>query len=193
VKQSSVIFNSQSFLIAFVVLVVGFVIFAGVALVAVAAIFGRLAKGFFWGKLFAIHVVGERGYRGLAIEGDGLGVYVLGGDLEAIEEEPGALGIESGGTERVEDLGEGDLDGLAIFQDRDVDGLVSAVAFSGGVEVTAGVEVAVWLAGENRRLAPGSAGHDMATLFMHYDPSPPYSVRWWFVFNRLAHLSVVKY
>ena len=42
---------------------------------------------------------------------------ILRGDLEGVEEKARAARVNAGGTERVEDLGEGDLDGAAVFED----------------------------------------------------------------------------
>ena len=55
------------------------------------------------------------------LDGVGLGIRgpgareVDGGDLEAVEEEPRAAGVELVGGEAIEDLADGDLDGAAIL------------------------------------------------------------------------------
>ena len=77
---------------------------------------------------------------------------VDGGKLEAVEEGGGAFGLEVSGGEGVDDDGEGDLDGLAVFEGGEFDVLAGdkvAGAGCGGAPkagvalVEAGVEVAV--------------------------------------------------
>jgi hypothetical protein len=75
---------------------------------------------------------------------------ILRGDLESVEKETGAAGIELGAGKAVEDLGECNLDGAAIFENREFDGLLFALGFFGGEAVQAGVEVAVGRATKER-------------------------------------------
>ena len=75
-------------------------------------------------------------------------LYVLRGDLESVEKKAGSARIELGGGQAVEDLGEGDLDGATIFEDRNLDGLVSAGSFLCGRPMQRRVEVAVGCAAE---------------------------------------------
>jgi hypothetical protein len=88
---------------------------------------------------------------------------VLGGDLEAVKEEPGAARIELTGAEAVEDLGEGELDGAAVFEDGKLERLVGGLAFLSGATVHARVEVAKLLAAQGRRIALVAVGHDVTT------------------------------
>src|ERR1700745_4119069 len=57
---------------------------------------------------------------------------VVAGELEAVEESGGALDVEVAGGESVDDDGEGDLDGFAVFESGEFDVLA-------GEEVAAGV------------------------------------------------------
>jgi hypothetical protein len=47
---------------------------------------------------------------------------VEGGDLEAVEEQSGAAGVEGVARDAGEDLADGDLDGGAVFDHRQVEG-----------------------------------------------------------------------
>ena len=49
---------------------------------------------------------------------------VAGGKLEAVEQGCGALGVEVAGGEGVNDDGESNLDGFAVFEGRELDVLV---------------------------------------------------------------------
>ncbi len=63
---------------------------------------------------------------GVGIDDDGLGALNLelhaaeveGGGLEGVEEETGNLGIELAGDHEADDLHEGDLDGVGVFEKR---------------------------------------------------------------------------
>ena len=46
---------------------------------------------------------------------------VAGGKLEAVEQSGGALGVEVAGGEGVDDDGESDLDGFAVFEGGELD------------------------------------------------------------------------
>ena len=107
------------------------------------------------------------------IGGVGLGLEARGvhaGELEAVEEGCGASGLEVAGGEGVDDDGEGDLDGLAVFEWGQFDVLAGdEVAASGGGGAEAGVglmEVGVVVAplrsGEGWRAALDSPGSDVA-------------------------------
>jgi hypothetical protein len=88
---------------------------------------------------------------------------VLGGDLEAVKEEPGAARIELTGSQAVEDLGEGELNGAAVFEDGELERLISGSAFLRDATVHTRVEVAKLLAAQGRRITLVAVGHDVTT------------------------------
>jgi hypothetical protein len=47
---------------------------------------------------------------------------VEAGDLEAVEEEAGAAGVDVVGGDALEDFADGGLDGGAVFRERQVEG-----------------------------------------------------------------------
>ena len=103
---------------------------------------------------------------------------VLRGDLDAIEGEACAAGIETAGIEGVEYLGEGDLDGTAVFEDAEPEVPVHFDGRRGGETVKAGVVVAIGLAAQSRCVAPDSVGHDgRHRLTMVILPPPPPSLQ----------------
>ena len=120
---------------------------------------------------------------GGGFDGDGTGVG--GGELEAVEEDGGAFGVDAVAGESGDEEGDGDLDRLDVFEGREVDfeligqvlgldscrlGLVGAVfeqdggcfdhvfvaAVEAGVEVAEGGETEAW------GLAAASVGLDVA-------------------------------
>ena len=105
--------------------------------------------------------------------GVGFGVEACGvhaGELETVEEGGGASGLEVAGGEGVDDDGEGDLDGLAVFEGGQFDVLAGdevAASGGGGAEagvglVEVGVVVAPLTSGEGWRAALDSPGSDVA-------------------------------
>jgi hypothetical protein len=115
-----------------------------------------------------------RGFEGaddVGCEGFGLqaGGVILG-ELEAVEQGGGALDVELAGGEGVDDDGESDLDGFAVFQGDQFDVLAGdevAAGGGGGAEggvalVEAVVEVAPGPVGEGGGFAAGSVGLDVA-------------------------------
>ena len=91
---------------------------------------------------------------------------VEAGDLEAVEEEAGAAGVDVVGGDALEDLADGVLDGGTVFGERELEGGATAAAlfwvgdwFSGGVVVVAEVFTAeAWAA------AAVAVGEDVAAL-----------------------------
>jgi len=79
----------------------------------------------------------------------GLVFRVLRGDLERIEEEPGALGVDAIVGDGVGDFAERALDGAAVLKQGNLDGL-PMVDVTFGVGAGAGVEVAEPLVLEGR-------------------------------------------
>ncbi len=107
------------------------------------------------------------------VGGIGFGVEAAGvvaGELEAVEQGGGALDVEIAAGERVDDDGEGDLDGLAVFEGGELDVLAGdevAVGGLGGAEggvalVEAVVEVAPEASGEGGGFALEAVGFDVA-------------------------------
>jgi hypothetical protein len=115
------------------------------------------------------------GGEDVAIFGSSLGLHpkegediefafdVLGGDLEAVKEEPGAARIELTGAQAVEDLGEGDLDSAPVFEDGELERLIGGLGLLSGTIVQARVEVAKVLAAQGRRVTDPAVGHDVTT------------------------------
>jgi hypothetical protein len=115
------------------------------------------------------------GSEDVAIFGSSLGLYpvpgediefasdILGGDLEAVEDESRAARIELTGAEAVEDLGEGELDGAAVFEDGEVKRLIGDFGVFSSTIVHTRVEVAKLLAAQGRRITLVAVGHDVTT------------------------------
>ncbi len=63
---------------------------------------------------------------------------VVAGELEAVEESGGSLDVEAAGGEGVDDDGEGDLDGFAVFEGGELDVLAGDEVAAGGIGVAVG-------------------------------------------------------
>jgi hypothetical protein len=95
---------------------------------------------------------------------------VDGGELESIEQGCGAFDLDLAGSNSVDDDGESDLDGLAVFEGGEFEVLAGyevtfggfGVAKAGVALVETGVEVAPDGSGEGRGLAAQSVGLDVA-------------------------------
>ncbi len=86
------------------------------------------------------------------------------GDLEAVEEEAGAAGVELLEGDAGEDGGDGLLDGGAVFDEGEVEGGAAAFTLAGVLEGAAGgvVEVAEGFAAEAGAAALAAVGVDVA-------------------------------
>jgi hypothetical protein len=91
---------------------------------------------------------------------------VEAGDLEAVEEEAGAAGVDVVGGDALEDLADGVLDGGLVFRKRDLEGGAAAPAgarvlcgFAGGVVVEAEL-----FSAEAGAAAAVAVGEDVAAL-----------------------------
>ena len=146
-------------------------IFACVAPVAGRAFVGRLTEADLRPEFFALTVGADR-VDAVLWQDVRLAVDVLRGDLEAVEEQAGAARVEMGGAEGVEDLGEGELDGAAVFQYGEKEGLTCGDALPQALLVKPGVEVAIRLVFQGVRTALASVGHDVAAFQVHRGPSP---------------------
>ena len=148
------------------------VVFAIFAVVTGGAIVGGIADAEFGGELISIAGKGD-GFDGSEGEDVLFALDVLRGNLKAVDEKAGAAGVERVGAEIVEDLGEGDQDGAAVFGDGTLAGFFfcrrrtgfGTVWFGNGFEAV--VEVAIVHVTECGRVATGTVGHDVATFAVH--------------------------
>lgn len=95
---------------------------------------------------------------------------VLGGDLQAVDEDLGAARVDAVGPEGEDDVGERGEDGVGVFQLRQVMGEGGRLAeFAGGQLLVAFVvvEVAEVLLAERGRRAFLSAWEDVAAFDVH--------------------------
>ncbi len=106
---------------------------------------------------------------GLGDDGEAAGV--AGGELEAVEEDGGALGVDGVHGEGADDLGEGELDGFAVLEGGEIDdGAVvdkrgaagDLVAVLGVSLVEPAVEVAEVVVGDGDTAALEAVGLDVA-------------------------------
>jgi hypothetical protein len=91
---------------------------------------------------------------------------VEAGDLQAVEEEASAAGVDVVGGDALEDLADGVLDGRAVFGERDFEGGAAGAA---GVRVLRGssrgvVVVAEVFSAEAWAAAAVAVGEDVAAL-----------------------------
>jgi hypothetical protein len=102
---------------------------------------------------------------------------VHGGDLETVEEEAGAAGVECVGGDALEDFADGVLDGGAVFGDGEGEGPAAAAGFEVDDGLAVGVVVvAEGLEAEAGGVATATVGEDVAALqwggFGHGWPPP---------------------
>jgi len=143
---------------------------APVAAYALLTVFGPVAIKFLGRQLAAVAGAGNVHH---GVGGDGGVAGDIGrGDLEAVEEKAGLLGIDARTGEGVEDLGEGQLDCGAIFKDGELEGRVFGLGFGFGEVVHAGMEVTVGRTAERSGAALFSTGHDVATFRVHSGTYP---------------------
>ena len=130
-----------------------------------------------WGQLGdggegSVEFVLDGFFDGFCWVGGGFAVdwrEVDAGDLEAVEEEAGAAGVELVGGDALEDLGDGELDGGAVFDEGEVEGFAfggGGFAFAGVPNRDAGgvVEVAKLFVAEAGGAAAKAVGLDVAAL-----------------------------
>jgi hypothetical protein len=102
---------------------------------------------------------------GFAVRGWGAG-QVEAGDLEAVEEETGAFGVDLVAGDAAEDLADGALDGGAVFGEREVEVRLAGAAAGGVFDGEAGgvVVVTKFFVAEAWAAAAVSVGEDMTAL-----------------------------
>jgi hypothetical protein len=136
--------------------------------------FGDVVGDFVYGAWFGEVEAFGGGLDGAdGVGGVGFGVEAAGvvaGELQAVEEGGGSLDVELSGGEGVDDDGESDLDGFAVFQGGELEVLAGdevATGGRGGAEggvalVEAVVEVAPEASGEGAGFALQAVGFDVA-------------------------------
>ena len=144
---------------------------------------------------------------------DSVVAAVAGCDLEAVEEESGALGVELIGREGAEDVGENDLDGGAVFEHGEGDGRGLGCGSSGSVGDGCGgsdggasptrlqVEVAEAVSADGDGGAFLSGGTDVLSLVESgfrsgrhgYPPPPPGGVGWFCLFSMVYEGIIPRY
>jgi len=93
------------------------------------------------------------------------------GDLKAVKELPGASSRDLGGADGIQHLGDGDLDGGAIVEDRELERFLLCAALALRGAAARGVEIAIGHATHGGRVALGPIGHDV-TAFRVHNPAP---------------------
>ncbi len=150
---------------------------------------GDNAEALFGDRRFADFNAGGEGAElrvgGDLFDGEGVAVavgfagQVDAGDLEAVEEQASAFGVDLVAGDAEDDLADCALDGSAVFGQREVELGLAAAALGGVVDGTAGgvVVVAELLAAEARTAAAVAVGEDVAALvafgFLLHGGIPP--------------------
>jgi hypothetical protein len=111
----------------------------------------------------------DGGFGGFLGRGFALAREVEGGDLEAVEQEAGAAGVDFVERDAAEGLGDGDLDGAAVLDEGEGEGGAAAFALAcvpnwdtGGV-----VEVTKFFVAQADGAAAEAAGENVAALEAH--------------------------
>jgi hypothetical protein len=143
-------------------------------------VFGDLEYGARFGEIEAVgggvETTDDAGSVGFVVEASS----VAGGELEAVEQGGSSLGVEVSGGEGVDDDGESNLDGLAVFEGGELDVLAGDEVAAGGGGVTeaavalveAVVEVAPLFASEGGCFALDSVDLDVSAEFVLHWLSP---------------------
>jgi len=128
--------------------------------------------------VYEVLLRGVFGGEGLVVAGQ-----VGGGDLDAVEVESGEALVEVAGGESGEDALDGELDGEAVFDGRQVEGV------EGGGLALVEMVIAEIVALKGAAAATASAGADVAAVCDHGYPLPRCFVREMFVFNKLRMMA----
>ncbi len=114
----------------------------------------------------AVGGVDDGFFDGGGVDGDGGGLpgEVAGGELQGVEEEAGAAGVEGGLGEAVDDLADGELDGGAVLGHGEGEGFGVRGAGEVGRGAVGLVEVAEVLGAQAGGVAAAAGGVDVAAL-----------------------------
>lgn len=115
---------------------------------------------------FPVGSIAGKGANDVARLRSGSAGSELGSDLQAVEIEAGALAIEVRRIEGAEDLREGHLNALGVFERGEKERLFD-LASGGGGAIKAAVVITEGLIFEGGRFTPGPAGHDVTALIEH--------------------------
>jgi hypothetical protein len=146
----------------------GLVVFAGFAIGAGGALI-VVAEALFRGE-FVAGVGLSDGFDGRSWDDALVAIDILRGDLEGVEHDAGSAIVDAARAEGIEDLGEGELDGVAVFKDGKPEAIHHSDGRRGVETVKARVEVAVRLVSQSRGFALGSVGHDVTAFVCHFLP-----------------------
>jgi hypothetical protein len=149
----------------YVLVFVLFFVFDGAMVVVVFEGHGKLRQVESFRRGF--DVADDVGGVGLGVEAAG----VIACELEAVEQGGSAFDVELAGGESVDDDGERDLNGLAVFEGGEFDMLAGDEVAAGGFGMTEGgvalmeamVEVTPVTDGKGRGFAASSVGLDVST------------------------------
>ena len=111
--------------------------------------------------------VGDDFFDRFGVAGGGFGAGEVGaGDLESVEEEAGASGVDLVAGDAAEDFTDGGLDGDAVFGEGDVEFFGDGVALAEISNGAAGgvVVVAEFFVAEGRAAAAAAFGEDVTAL-----------------------------
>jgi len=93
-------------------------------------------------------------------------LFSLRGELQGVEQAPSELAVDFFRSERAGHVGDGRLDGSAMFQERDLDKVPDSGG-PGGEQTPGIVEVAVGFAFEGGRTTRAAIGFCLATVPVH--------------------------
>jgi hypothetical protein len=163
-SHGSTIGHAQSPVSVFLFVFLGLVIFAGFVIGAGGALI-VVAEALFRGE-FVAGVGLSDGFDGRSWDDALVAIDILRGDLEGVEHDPGSAVVDAARAEGIEDLSEGDLDGVAVFKDGKPEAIHHSDGRRGVETVKARVEVAVRLVSQSRGFALGSGSRPVAIVML---------------------------